>query len=214
MRQQAKHLGIAHGNNSTINQTTQDLLERKKRSVEGSISISPTSTLNGSEKIRTRRFEINQHVYERQVLRMKRQRNAVKREAPPTPPVKTLKLPYEILFQNADKVKNKKLKANQNFMQKIHVVIHKLVHEDEDKDMIDANKIDVPIDRNQTEIIYSVIVGGKPVLASTAADDMRLVKLDEVVKIMENDIVLKAERKFIKHKKNSFIILFIYFSLS
>lgn len=34
---------------------------------------------------------------------------------------------------------------------------------------------------------------------------MRLVKLDEVIKIMENDIVLKAERKY--------FILKLYFGL-
>lgn len=87
-------------------------------------------------------------------------------------------------------------------MQKVTVMIHNLLHGDEDKDIIDTNKIDVPIDKNQTEIIYSVIVGGKPVLASTAAEDMRLVKLDEVIKIMENDIVLKAERELAKMQLN------------
>lgn len=202
-------MGISNGNHSMINQTIQEQVGRKKRSIGGNILLSPTSTFNGSEKIRTRRFEINRHVYERQVLRMKRQRNAVKREAPLTPP-KTLKLPYEIVFQNTDKIKSKKLKSNQNFMQKVSVVIHNVVHGDEDKDVIDTNKIDVPTDRsNLTEIIYSVIVNGKPILASTAADDMRLVKLDEVVKIMENDIFLKAERRFkqLNEKRifNSFI---------
>jgi hypothetical protein len=40
-----------------------------------------------------------------------------------------------------------------------------------------------------------VIVNGKPVLATTAADDMQLVSSDEVMKILENNIVLKAERE-------------------
>lgn len=196
LRQQAKHLGISNGNHSTINTTIQEYVGRKKRSYEEKVLISPTKTFNVSEKVRTRRFEINRHVYERQVLRMKRQRNVVKREAPLPPLGKTMKLPYEIVFQSADKNKNIKLKSNQSFRQKVSVIIHNVVHGEEDKDAIDTNKIDVPTDRsNQTEIIYSVIVGGKPVLASTAADDMRLVKLDEVVKIMENDIFLKAERK-------------------
>lgn len=188
-------MGI-NGNNSTVNQTPSDHIERKKRfAEEEKILISPTKTFNESEKIRTRRFEINRHVYERQVLRMKRQRNPVKRESPPTPPPKSLKLPYEIIFKAGDQNKSKKLKSHQNFMQKVQVMIH-AVHGDEDRDSIDTNKIDVPFDKNnQTEIIYSVIVGGKPVLASTAAQDMRLVNLDEVIKIMENDIVLKAERK-------------------
>lgn len=86
-------------------------------------------------------------------------------------------------------------------MQKVTVMIHNLAHGDEES--IDTNKIDVPFDKNnQTEIVYSVIVGGKPVLASTAADDMRLVKLEEVVRIMENDVVLKAERKFLYEPVN------------
>lgn len=181
-----------------MNQTTTDQVERKKRSVDENIVIMPTATHNGSEKIRTRRFEINRNVYERQVLRMKRQRNTVKRESPPTPPPKSLRLPYEILYRNDAKNQNRmlKTKSNQNFMQKVVVTIHNLSHGDDE--VIDTNKIDVPFDKNnQTEIIYSVIVGGKPVLASTAAEDMRLVKMDEVVRIMENDIVLKAERKIV-----------------
>jgi hypothetical protein len=121
---------------------------------------------------------------------MKRQR--VKRDLPPTEPPQYQKLPFEINFQ--DRNKNKKIKSNQNFMQKVTVMIHNLVHGDEES--IDSNKIDVNFDKNnQTEIVYSVIVGGKPVLASTAAQDMRLVKLEEVVRIMENDVVLKAERE-------------------
>lgn len=193
LRQQAKHLGIANGNSTGENQTVPDPIERKKRFANDDLMISPTKTINGSEKIRTRRFEINRNVYERQVLRMKRHKNTVKRESPPTPPPRSLKLPYEIVFKSDDKNKSKRLKSHQNFMQKVTVMIHNLIG---DEDIIDSNKIDIPIDKNnQTEIIYSVIVGGKPILASTAAEDMRLVKLDEVVKIMENDIVLKAERE-------------------
>lgn len=195
LRQQANHLGITNGNNSTANQTVPEHAERKKRRADDDIVISPTRTFNASEEIRTRRFEINRHVYERQVLRMKRQRNTVKRDSPsPT----SKKAPYEIVFQNGDTNKSKKLKSNQSFMQRVSVMIHHL-QGDDDKDIIDTNKIDVPSDKsNQTEIIYSVCVGGKPVLASTAADDMRLVKLDEVVQIMENGIVLKAERELLK----------------
>lgn len=132
--------------------------------------ISPTSTFNESTKIQTRRFEINQHVYERQVLRMKRQRNSIKREVtPPTIPPKILKLPYELIFQSGEKNKSKKFKSSQNYMQRVNVIIHNVVHGDDDKVSTYENKIDVPIDsNNQTEIIYSVIVDGKPVLASTA----------------------------------------------
>lgn len=51
---------------------------------------------------------------------------------------------------------------------------------------------------NQTEIIYTVFVGGKPVLATTAAQDMKLITQDEVAHVMENTVYTKAERKIIK----------------
>lgn len=192
LRQQANHLGIVNGNTITAkNQTkSEEQVTRKKRFAS---EISPTKTLNASEEIQTRRFEINKHVYERQVLRMKRHRVPVKREAPSKPPI-NLKLPapYEIIYMTDDKSKNKKLKSNQNFMQKVSVMIHKLDHDEEEGS--DTNRIETDL-TNHTEIIYSVIVGGKPILATTAAEDMRLVSTDEVRKIMENDIVLKAERE-------------------
>ena len=192
LRQQAKHLGISNGRNASESGMTGDNLENKKRSTEVTLEISPTKTFNDSEIIRTRRFTINRYVYERQVLRMKRQR--IKREAPPAEPPHYKKLPFEINFQ--DRARERKLKSNQNFMRKVTVMIHNLAHGEVDS--IDINKIDVPFDKNnQTEIIYSVIVGGKPVLASTAAEDMRLVNVEEVVRIIENDILLKAERESI-----------------
>lgn len=136
---------------------------------------------------------------------MKRQR--VKRESPPTEPPQIQRLPYETSFQ--DRNKNKKLKTHQNFMQKVTVMIHNLDQGDEES--IDTNKIDVSFDKNnQTEIVYSVIVGGKPVLASTAAEDMRLVKLEEVVRLMENDIVLKAERKWFLSFNGYGIVLLLF----
>lgn len=49
---------------------------------------------------------------------------------------------------------------------------------------------------NQTELIYSVFVNGKPILAVTAANDMKLVDDNEVSFIMEKDIYMKAERKY------------------
>lgn len=48
---------------------------------------------------------------------------------------------------------------------------------------------------NQSEIIYTVFVGGKPILATTAADDMRYVTQEEVAQVMEQMVFLKAERK-------------------
>jgi hypothetical protein len=117
----------------------------------------------------------------------------VKYEAPPI----NLKLPqpYEIIYRSDDKSKNKKLKANKNLLQEVNVIIHDALHLEDERGGHDSNRLDSSIDRNQTEIIYSVIVGGKPILATTAADDMQLVSYDEVVKIMENDVVLKAERE-------------------
>lgn len=158
--------------------------------------IMPTKTFNESELVRTRKFSINKHVYERQVLKMKKHKNHVqKRDSLPLAPI-TQKLPYEIIFNDSTKHRGKNFqKSNQNVMQKVRVTIHELVHADQDEKNIDTNKIDVPIEKNQTEIIYSVIIGGKPVLASTAAEDMRLVKNDEVAKILENEIFLKAERE-------------------
>lgn len=52
---------------------------------------------------------------------------------------------------------------------------------------------------NQTEIIYSVFVNGKPVLATTAAEDMKLVSESEVISVMKKDIYMKAERKCFKN---------------
>lgn len=48
---------------------------------------------------------------------------------------------------------------------------------------------------NQTEIIYSVFANEKPVLAVTAAEDMKLVSDIEVETILDKDVIMKAERK-------------------
>lgn len=47
---------------------------------------------------------------------------------------------------------------------------------------------------NQTEIVYSVFVDGKPILAVTAAHDMQLVTEDEVSRVMDKVVYTKAER--------------------
>lgn len=199
LRQQAKHLGIANGN-STIKETVDEHSARKKRSVASKhnnvVKISPTKTLvNGSEPIRTQSFKINKYVYERQILRMKRQHVPAKRDQPTSPPIH-LKVPppYEIIYRNEDKSKSKKLKAGNNFMRDVSVRIHNITHGDDDG--VPSNKIDLSHMSNQTELIYSVTVRGKPVLAITAAEDMQLVSTDEVIKIMENNILLKAEREY------------------
>jgi hypothetical protein len=156
LRQQAKHLGIATVKNFTSNETDE------------SFSISPTRTFRGQEKIRTERFSINRHVYERQVLRMKRQRNEVKPETTTTP--KGFKS-FLGVANKSPRNRNKTLEPSRNFLQKVSVMIHNVVHGDEEKDSIDSNKIDLAKDRdknNQTEIVYSVIFDGKPILARTA----------------------------------------------
>lgn len=48
---------------------------------------------------------------------------------------------------------------------------------------------------NQTELIYSVFVNGHPVLAVTAANDMKLLTHDEVVNVIGKEVFMEAERK-------------------
>lgn len=52
-------------------------------------------------------------------------------------------------------------------------------------------------DVNRTEIIYSVLVNAKPVVAVTAAADMKWVSVPEVTELMGREVYTKAERKFI-----------------
>ncbi|XP_046806099.1 uncharacterized protein LOC111680996 isoform X2 [Lucilia cuprina] len=54
-------------------------------------------------------------------------------------------------------------------------------------------KIDERPLANQTELIYSVFVNGRPVLAVTAANDMKLVSESEVSTVMGKEIFMKAE---------------------
>lgn len=60
---------------------------------------------------------------------------------------------------------------------------------------------DVTTMANQTEIIYSVFVDGVPVLATTAAEDMRLVTEMEVAEVMDKMVYTKAERTVIFIRK-------------
>lgn len=48
---------------------------------------------------------------------------------------------------------------------------------------------------NQTELIYTVLVNGRPVLATTAAKDMELVSEVEAVNTLGKAIYMKSERK-------------------
>lgn len=51
---------------------------------------------------------------------------------------------------------------------------------------------------NQTEIVYTVFVNGIPILATIAANDMKLLMQPEVEKIIEKPVVRIAERKLKK----------------
>lgn len=47
---------------------------------------------------------------------------------------------------------------------------------------------------NQTEIVYTVFVNGIPVLATIAANDMKLMSEAEVSELLEKTVFTKAER--------------------
>ncbi|XP_053946733.1 uncharacterized protein LOC128855668 [Anastrepha ludens] len=54
-------------------------------------------------------------------------------------------------------------------------------------------KIDERPIANQTELIYSVFVNGRPVLAVTAANDMKLVSETEAANVIGQEVYMKAE---------------------
>lgn len=47
----------------------------------------------------------------------------------------------------------------------------------------------------RTELLYTVMAGGRPVLAETAAEDMRLVTDEEAASELGYPILTKSERK-------------------
>lgn len=55
---------------------------------------------------------------------------------------------------------------------------------------------------NQTELIYTVLVNGRPVLATTAAKDMELVSEAEAAKTLGKAVYMKSERKFMNENKS------------
>lgn len=61
---------------------------------------------------------------------------------------------------------------------------------------------------NQSEIIYTVFVNGIPVLATIAANDMKLMSEAEVSKMLNKSIFTKAERMY--HIFNFKLILFFH----
>ncbi|XP_067631102.1 uncharacterized protein [Eurosta solidaginis] len=54
-------------------------------------------------------------------------------------------------------------------------------------------KVDERPIANQTELIYSVFVNGRPVLATTAANDMKLVSETEAANVIGQEVYMKAE---------------------
>ncbi|XP_055681050.1 uncharacterized protein LOC129788750 isoform X1 [Lutzomyia longipalpis] len=91
--------------------------------------------------------------------------------------------------------------SDQSGQRTVRVVIHNFTQWTEYELKNAENLVDYMNERrgnsvplsNQTEFIYTVFVGQKPVLAVTAADDMKLVSQQEMVKVMENDVYTKAE---------------------
>ncbi|EDS37103.1 conserved hypothetical protein [Culex quinquefasciatus] len=83
---------------------------------------------------------------------------------------------------------------------RVRILIHNTSHlrddDDNDEDLPASMTVDSPRSNqllNQTEIIYSVFVGGQPVLATTAAEDMKLMSQEEVEHVMEAMVYLKAD---------------------
>lgn len=178
--------------------------------------ISPTKTVkNSSNEIRTQNIVINRNVYEHEKILMRKQRRHrrdIKTDIdnPVSPAMEAKrKKQYEVIFENSERNSSRKIfdkiRQQQKSIQRVSILIHNLtvLSDGEEKDSIVPIEVNSLGDEkhnftNQTEILYSVYVGGKPVLASTAAEDMRLISEDEAVKIMENMVFLKAERKFLK----------------
>ncbi|XP_037956892.1 uncharacterized protein LOC119686390 [Teleopsis dalmanni] len=127
-------------------------------------------------------------------------------------------LPWELIQQNGKSEKSEKSKAAAilNPFSPTHsphpvfrndhvrIVIHNISQITEDDvqsgnfgntydDDVNSKLDERPI-ANQTELIYSVFVNGRPVLASTAANDMKLVSEAEVSDVIGKEIYMKAER--------------------
>ncbi|XP_055535581.1 uncharacterized protein LOC129724602 isoform X2 [Wyeomyia smithii] len=88
-------------------------------------------------------------------------------------------------------------KSGYSSKRRVRILIHNTTHLREgDNDEDSAPAVDSPRSNrmlNQTEIIYSVFVGGQPVLATTAAEDMKLMSQEEVEHVMEALVFLKAD---------------------
>lgn len=185
-RQQANHLGIT---NNTIDDVVKT---RKKRSF-----ISPTKTIRKIEEFK-KSFE-SKFKFRRNVV-------GVETEIVFNSTVNSTKENLNNFFVNEFSGNTKKGR------QKVNVLIHNVTALSEE----DLRGTDIRVDNNsnvnkstklsnQTEIIYTVFVGGKPVLATTAAKDMQLITQDEVAHVMENIVYTKAERKIIL-----ILVLYVY----
>lgn len=63
---------------------------------------------------------------------------------------------------------------------------------------------------DELELVYTVHVGGKPVLAVAAAEDMKLVSNTEVTAELGYPVITKAERKYYTVNYKG---IYLYFSL-
>ncbi len=175
LRQQAKHLGIGNGGDaknetkiddkpSNISHFFNESPGREKRDSE--LLIDPTKPLNLSS-IRTRNIFMNRNVYES----INRQRKRIHKRS--ATPAKFSNKDFEIVFKN-DKSNNSE-KYRQNPIQKVSVVIHNITAlTGEDREALLENKLDEDARNitNQTEILYSVLVNSKPILATIASQDI------------------------------------------
>ena len=167
-RQQSWHLGIQ-------NDTLVNRIAKRSLNTNQGLKISPTKQSEYQVQVNTNRIH-----------------NVVKRN------VENITTSYGLNNQNSEFKFNPNIEVKTKIPasngRKISVLVHNVTQLGEDdyrSDNLKGSKI-----LNQTEIIYSVFVDGKPVLATTAADDMKLVTADEVAQVMDKMVVTKAERNY------------------
>lgn len=67
--------------------------------------------------------------------------------------------------------------------------------------IVRAHIVNVTKIGNDVGLIYSVTMAGRPVPAVTAANDLRLMTVNEVIAELGHPILTKAEREYPKHRK-------------
>ncbi|XP_063706119.1 uncharacterized protein LOC134835178 [Culicoides brevitarsis] len=188
-RQQAKHLGI-NGSNSTnsSNSANGGTMERIKRDIQ------PTKVLSVRDRSVSQVYDVyqgrrGQHHKtkrkKRQSMETVRTNNSLGYDKGLTATLRNKSEYQQILIDRRNSNKRKVTVLIQNVTQLTEEEL--LKHQDlgTRNDSLDL--------KNQTEIIYSVFVSGKPVLATTAAKDMELLTDSEVMQVIEHPIMTKAE---------------------